>query len=275
MTGSGRAIDHIAVAVRDLDAAAAAYEAQGFTLTPRAQHPWGTANRLIQLSRGNFIELLEIDRPDMLPPHDPAATPPRFSFGAFNRDYLRRREGMAMLVLAGSDSRADVARFSAAGLDTYAPFDFECEAPLPDGSMAKVAFSLAFASHPAMPHAGFFTCHSHYPENFWKPAYMSHANGAQEMVEAVLVAADPEALAGFLTGFCDGAARPVDGGIAVSCGAHALTVLTPVAARARYPALTFDPALGPQFVAVTLTTAGTAPGPMDAGGMMVEYRNAG
>ena len=77
LTASGRAIDHTAVAVRDLDAAAAAYEAQGSTLTPRAQHPWGTANRLIQLPRGNFIELLEIDRPDMLPPHDPAATPPR------------------------------------------------------------------------------------------------------------------------------------------------------------------------------------------------------
>ena len=274
MTTDSRNIDHIAVAVRDLDAAATAYERLGFTLTPRAQHPWGTANRLIQLPGGNFIELLEIDRPGALPPHEPEAQPPHFSFGAFNRDYLARREGMAMLVLAGQDSRADVERFRAAGLDTYAPFDFERSAPLPDGTMAKVAFSLAFASHPATPLAGFFTCHSHYPENFWKPAYMQHANGAQEMVEVVLAAAEPAALSNFLTGFSGGAATPIDGGIAIACATHRLTVLTPDAARARYPDLDLDPALGPQFIAVVMTTNSSVPAATDAGGVILEWRPA-
>ena len=36
--GSGRSIDHVVVAVRDLDRAAHSYEALGFTLTPRAMH---------------------------------------------------------------------------------------------------------------------------------------------------------------------------------------------------------------------------------------------
>ena len=139
MTDSGQAIDHIVIAVRDLDRIAARYEALGFTLTPRAQHAWGTANRLVQFRGRNFIELLEIDRPELIPDPDP----PQFGFGAFNRDFLARREGFSMLVLQGTDSRADVARFEAAGLDSYAPFDFERQATLPDGAVVRVAFSIA------------------------------------------------------------------------------------------------------------------------------------
>lgn len=274
MDPDSRNIDHIAVAVRDLDAAATAFERLGFTLTPRAQHPWGTANRLAQLPRGNFIELVGIDRPDALPPHRPDNDPPEFSFGAFNRDYLQRREGFAMLVLAGQDSRADVARYRAAGLDSYAPFDFERTAPLPDGSTAKVAFSLAFASHPAAPYAGFFTCHNRFPENFWKPDYMRHANGAQEMVEVVMAFEQPGDLAPFLSGFSGGGSRTIDGGIAVDCGAHELSVLTPDAARARYPTLTYDPELGPQFIAVALSTTGPLRGPVEAGGTILDWRAA-
>ena len=43
-----------------------------------------------------------------IPPHEPG----RFSFGAFVRDYLREREGVAMLVLDSADARADASRFA-------------------------------------------------------------------------------------------------------------------------------------------------------------------
>src|SRR5262249_61200545 len=80
---SGRAIDHVVLAVRDLARVAATYEALGFTLTPRALHEdrMGTSNRLAQFKAKNFIELLEVDRPDRLPRHDFAAQPPFFHFG--------------------------------------------------------------------------------------------------------------------------------------------------------------------------------------------------
>ncbi len=45
-----RPIDHLVLAVRDLDAARATYGRLGFTLTPVARHPFGTANSLIQLN---------------------------------------------------------------------------------------------------------------------------------------------------------------------------------------------------------------------------------
>jgi hypothetical protein len=124
---SGRAIDHVVLTVRDLDAAAITYQRLGFTLTPRASHDaqMGTSNRLAQFRGRNFIELLEVDRPETLARHDFAASPPFFSFGDHNRSAAREREGLSMLVFASDNARADITSFAAAGLPTFAPFDFE------------------------------------------------------------------------------------------------------------------------------------------------------
>ena len=132
---SGRSIDHIVVAVRNLDDAARTYEGLGFTLTPRGSHEdrMGTSNRLAQFGNQSFIELLEVDRPDRLMPHDLSSDPPFFSFGAHNRKAVDERDGMSMLVFASDDARADIAAFEAAGVTTYEPFDFERQARLPDG----------------------------------------------------------------------------------------------------------------------------------------------
>jgi hypothetical protein len=147
---SGRAIDHVVLAVRDLDSAAATYEKLGFTLAPRAAHEdrMGTSNRLAQFARRNFIELLAVDRPERLAPHDFTASPRFFSFGDHNRLAVREREGLSMLVFASDDARADIRSFSAADLPTYAPFDFERYAKLPDGTQATVAFSLCVRAVP-------------------------------------------------------------------------------------------------------------------------------
>ena len=86
---SGRAIDHIGIATRDLDALAAQYQALGFTLTPLAHHQdhMGTSNRLVQFDGGNFIELLTVDRPETMLSHAPGF----MGFGQFNHDFLVKR----------------------------------------------------------------------------------------------------------------------------------------------------------------------------------------
>ena len=112
-----RGIDHLVLVVRDLEKAHAFYAALGFTLTPRAVHPWGTTNHLAQL-RGCFLELLAVPEPGKIAP----AKPGEFGFGAFNRDFLARREGMSMLVFESHDARRDQAEFASCGLQTYAPF---------------------------------------------------------------------------------------------------------------------------------------------------------
>jgi hypothetical protein len=185
---TGRGIDHLVLCVRSLEAAHETYTRLGFTLTPPAQHPWGTANRLVQL-QGNFLELLAIADPKKIP------SGKTFSFGAFNKAFLAKREGFSMLVFESHDSRGDHAEFAAAELQTYPPFDFSRQAKLPGGEEVTVGFSLAFVTHPRMPEAGFFTCQQHAPQHFWKPDYQIHANGARAVREAIMLADDPASLA--------------------------------------------------------------------------------
>ena len=80
-----RGIDHLVLCVNDLEPGAAFYRQLGFTTTPRARHPWGTDNCLIQLN-GSFIELLTVSRPSLIS----AAGPKTFSFGAFNQKFNDR-----------------------------------------------------------------------------------------------------------------------------------------------------------------------------------------
>ena len=191
-----RPIDHLVLAVRDLDAARATFQRLGFTLTPSARHPFGTANALAQFG-GSFIEILAIADRGAIPAGDGT----HFSFGAFNRDFLDGGEGLSMLVLKSTDAAADRADFDAHGIRVYEPFGFERVAKGPDGAERKVAFSLTFTSDPRLRRAGFFTCQHHHPENFWRAEYQRHANGALAIRSAVMVARDPADFHEFLTRF--------------------------------------------------------------------------
>ncbi|MHB2166386.1 VOC family protein [Alsobacter sp. R-9] len=193
---AARGIDHVVVGVRDLDAAGRLYEALGFTVGARNRHPWGTENRIIQFP-GSFIELITVGDGAAIPPHAPG----RFSFGAFVRDSLAKREGPSMLVLESADAEADRAAFAAAGIGAFERFDFERQARRPDGSTVRVAFSLAFAAAPLAPEVGFFVCQQHEPQNFWNPAFQRHANGATGLAAVTLVSENPSAHAEFLSAF--------------------------------------------------------------------------
>lgn len=252
---TGRPIDHIVLAVRDLDAAAAIYEELGFILTPRATHEdrMGTSNRIAQFAGKNFIEILEVDRPEALQPHDFSKKPPFFSFGGQSREMLEKREGISMLVFAGEDARADAARFETAGVPTYDVFDFERKARLPGGDEVTVAFSLTFATSPDMPEIAFFVCENRAPEYFWKPEFQAHENGA-EVISAVYIASpEPARDAAFVAKMFDGEVTAIDDGHAVACGpGQEVRVVTPEAALKRDPSLLFEKSNSPVFVGIAI-----------------------
>lgn len=191
-----RRIDHLVIAVHDLDQAGSFYRRLGFQVGARNRHPWGTENRIVQLP-GSFIELIAVGEGAAIAPHRASA----FSFGAFVQDYLRDREGLAMLVLDSRDAEADAALFAQRGIGSFEPFHFERSGKRPDGSETKVAFTLAFASAEDSPKAGFFVCQQHFPENFWNPEFQRHDNRATQISSVTLSAPDPERLRAFLTAF--------------------------------------------------------------------------
>jgi hypothetical protein len=223
-------LDHIVHAVRDVDAAADFYVRAGFTVGSRNRHPWGTHNRIVQLTNC-FVEILEVAEPQKIVPHGARS----FSFGAFNRDFLARREGFSMLLLNSRDAAQDARSFAASGIGGFDVFDFAREGKRPDGTEVKLAFSLAFAADPASPDLRFAACQHHFPENFWNPAFQSHANGAKRVPGVAMVANHPSNHRDFLKVYT-GASEVISNAAGVT--AHTengdIEILEPAAARDQF-----------------------------------------
>ena len=244
-----RRIDHLVICVRDLAQAELNLRSLGFTLTPTGVHPFGTSNRLAMFG-DNFLELLAVTDAAAIP----AAAPGRFSFAAHHQNFLATAEGMSMLAWHSADAHADAARFAANGMGAYAPFDFGRDAVLPAGGTARVEFSLAFATDPAMPGIAFFTCQQrHPPELFWKPDYQRHPNGALRVVEVVMSAPEPTAHRGFLERMTESAAELAPGRLTVGEPGDRITVLSPLEIARRLPGLAVDGS--PRFCAARLAVA--------------------
>jgi catechol 2,3-dioxygenase-like lactoylglutathione lyase family enzyme len=168
-------LDHIAHAVRDLDAAAEFYRRAGFTVGARNRHPWGTHNVIVQVKEF-FIELVTVAEPEKIVPYGARA----FSFGAYHQDFLSAREGLSMLLLNSGNATEDARSFEAAGIGNSRVFEFGREGTKPDGTVVKLAFSLAFARDPSSPNVRFAACQHHFPKTsgirYFKP--MPMARGA-------------------------------------------------------------------------------------------------
>lgn len=248
--GPTRGIDHIVQVVSDLEEAAARYRALGFTTTPPARHPFGTGNILVQFANRSFLELLTVVDPAAI--EEPG--PGRFSFAAFNRDALAAHgEGGAMVVVRSRDASADRAAFASAGLPVFEPFGFERTATGPDGIARKVAFSLTFTADPAAPDVGIFACQSHYPENFWKPDFQRHDNGAHGIAGIVISTPRPDASAAVWAAVTGAVPRPVAGGLSFDTADGDVTLLTPESIRERWGiSIPADRSVRPHIIAMRI-----------------------
>ena len=244
-----KGLDHLVVCVNDLDAAADTYRQLGFTVTPRARHPFGTHNCIIQLD-GFFLELLTVAEPEKI------TQPPsgHFGFAAFNEYYLAKQQGCSMLVMDTTDFRQDNVNARLAGLDTYELFEFSRQAVLPSNESVTVSFGLNFVTSPLIPMAGFFTCQQFQPEYFWKPEYQQHENTACKIVEVCLVAKNPYEVEPFLSAFTAGAAMAKGEGedIIIQTSRGRLAVLTPNSFEKRYQTSAPDMTNGPQLAGFTI-----------------------
>jgi hypothetical protein len=242
-----RRIDHLVVAVHDLEAAASLYQRLGFQVGARNRHPWGTENRLVQF-QSSFIELITIGADPEIPPHEDRS----FSFGAFLQDYLAEREGLAMLVLDSSDAEADATEFAGKRIGAFEPFFFERRGRRPDGTATQVAFTLAFARDEAAPRAGFFVCQQHFPENFWNAEFQRHDNKAVDIAAVAFVAQEPRHHVGFLASFTGSEPeRIVDQDRSFPLQGARLDLMTPDDAAEVFGSVEIDPDQ-PAFAAVSI-----------------------
>ena len=251
--GAGRAIDHLVLTARRLEAARSLYERLGFQVGVRNRHPWGTENHIVQFD-GAFLELIGLG--DGVAAEMPARE--AFSFGGFIAQSLARREGLAMLALATGDAAADATAFRAAGVGHFDPLAFGRSARRPDGSTVEVGFTLAFAESRLMPEAAFFTCQNRFPQNFWNAAFQVHPNGATGIKGAIMVAENPSAHAEFLshvTGQRE--MRATSAGLEIDTGGARIDVLSQAACVFRYGAAAVEGGASPtRFVGYRIAARG-------------------
>jgi hypothetical protein len=247
-----RGLDHIVHAVRDLDAAVELYRSLGFQISTRNLHPnaWWTQNHVVQFP-GTYLELLSLADTSEMVPHAPR----HFSFGAFNRNFLAREQGLSMLVLEGRGA-SDADEFRAKGIGDFELYEFEREGRRPDGTAAALAFGLAFASNRDAPHVGFFTSFQHSPENFWNPAFQIHPNTTQSVGGVVLVAQDPGQHASFLRAFAGvDAGHATPNGLMLTTPRGDIEVLTPAAFVQRHGVAAPDVSQGARLAAIRFLVA--------------------
>jgi catechol 2,3-dioxygenase-like lactoylglutathione lyase family enzyme len=250
-------IDHVLVAVRDLEAARERWRDLGFTLTPRGRHiGWGTANYCIMLERG-YVELIGIVDP-----------------GQFTNNldaFLAAREGLLGVAFASSDSARTRAALAAAGLRPDGPKELSRLHELPEGEVMP-AFSLVFLPPAETPGFSAFFCQHLTPQLLRRPEWLRHANGARALSAVTVVADDPAALAGgWAPVFGPGAVRAVRGGAVVDTGQGEIRFLDYLGLRSRYPKATLPIVKPPWLAAVTIATEplSSAP-PREIGGLLLE-----
>jgi len=239
-------LDHVVHCTSNFEGLRTTMTQIGFTLTPPAEHPFGTGNSLVQLD-GFFLEFLHLPNPHLVP----KVADGEFGFAAHNADYMKDGgEGVSMLVFESADAGAEQARFVSEGLDTYKTFDFSRLAKQPDGEEVTVGFSLAFATHVDMDRVAFFYCQQHAPQYFWKPEYQRHVNTAVGIGEVAMVATTPLHYASFL--------EVLSQGESVVSADNLVRIRTPRGVLAMYSPAAFETAYG--FAAPSL-----AKGPVLAG----------
>lgn len=132
-----------------------------------------------------------------------------------------------MIALGSADAERDTAQFTSSGIGPFDTFSFEREGRQPDGTVIRVAFSLAFAHDPAAPGIGFFVCQHHHPENFWSDRFQSHQNGATGLHSVTMVSPEPSQHERFLAAFTNAEAGALGSGLSFSLARERIDVITP------------------------------------------------
>jgi len=196
-------LDHVGIAVHDLDAAAAEFEALGFQVTPTAPHlPGGiTGNRCVMLGQG-YLELLAV-----IDPAGRSATVEKF---------LARYQGIHVISLTTDDAEAAAKRLGQEVIRSERPTD---------QGLARFARVALTALTPRLQLIQHLT-----PDLVWRAQDCVHANGAQALTAVVMTAENPATAAADLARTAGRVLVPdPDGGFALRLGRGEIRVLDDIA----------------------------------------------
>jgi hypothetical protein len=183
-------IDHVAHYVAKLDAATAALNALGYTVTPFSAQshrleaggplvPAGTGNRCIML-RDGYLEFLT-------PTHDTANARQL-------QTAIARYTGVHLIAFGTQAPEADFARLQAGGFAPLPPVALQRQTTTATGE-ATARFTVVRVAPAAMAEGRIQFCQHHTPSVVWQPRWLNHANHAVALAGVLICVADPAAAA--------------------------------------------------------------------------------
>ena len=240
-------IDHLVIAVEDLEAARKSYTALGFTVMEGGRHTGiGTYNALIAFEDGAYLELI-------------AFYEPRDDHRWFAP--LQKGQGLVDFCLQTDDLPGDTVALRRAGVDIGEPE--KRNRVRPDGVDVRWVFSLARG-----PHRGVapFIIADETGRDERVPRQRTHASGVTGVGSVTVAVEDIARAQGWYASVLgtrgESVTRPdlAGAGVRFKVGPHALEFLAPAGAGAIRDWLV---ARGPSPYAATLRVAGAARTPLD------------
>ncbi len=185
---SGRLnIDHVAHFVPHIDAASAALEQAGFTLTPFSEQshrlepggpltPAGAGNRCVMLEEG-YLEFLT-----------PTGDTP---IAQQLRNSIKRYTGLHLIALGTVAPEADHARLEKQGFSPLPAVALQREIGTAEGR-GTARFTVVRVPPGTMAEGRIQYCQQHTPELLWQPRWLEHRNAARGLAAVILCVADPQ-----------------------------------------------------------------------------------
>jgi catechol 2,3-dioxygenase-like lactoylglutathione lyase family enzyme len=234
-------IDHVIIAVRDLERARQDWSRLGFTLTPRGRHSGqGTANHCIMFEN-DFFELLGIV--------DPADNVERLAA------FLARREGARAVAFAPAGTAEDAR--SALLERRLHPSELHAlsrQMESPEGPLIPRFNLIGLAAEDAPGLPASFVCAHLTPELMRRPDWLAHPNGANGLRGIhVLVESTAPLLPAYDRLFGIQHVTTTDTVAVVHVGRHRIVFSTPDDFVTMHPGIALDPGLPlPGIVALDL-----------------------
>lgn len=243
MTHGITGIDHLVIAVEDLEAARETWTRLGFTCTPRGRHrDMATGNYCIMFP-ADYVELMGIVDPDL---------PDR----GLRERMARNGEGLDRIAFAVRDADETAEALKASGYDIRGPIDLHRPLELPEGDV-EPRFRLIHLPEGAAPVINGFICHHETPEIVRTPEWLEHANGVTGIASLVSVSENPAALAEtFQKLFGPGSTVLTDDTLTVHVGDAAMIFVSPEHLSLMYPWVGDDEFPEPPFMAAATFRVG-------------------
>ncbi len=213
-------IDHVLIAVDDLERARMAWTRLGFTLTPRGRH--------LQQGTGNYCAMFARDYIELLGVVDAAR-----DVGGLEA-FLREGEGLRGLAFATRSGDATAVELQRRGLHPTPPRDLSRQFELPEGT-ELARFKLVSLPPAETPALSAFVCQHLTPELVRRPQWLAHANGIVGIAGVSVMVTATEPLREPYERLFGAAVVTTDAVLTVHVGNHRLVFATPDDLSALYP----------------------------------------